>query len=200
MHLSPNSIPKTRADINWMASVQTDCRLTLTWGQRYHAWYIACARQQLAQREGRINTRGLVTSTPKELHLLGARCELAAKIFLDPIHWNAVLDSIHNTPDLFTEQGLKIDVKGVDHDSKHLLIRCDEPVHRDWAYVLVSGERHPEYWLRGWIWGSDVTPDMRAEPEPGRPCYLVPHGYLRNISDLLLEAKNIRSPKKELVK
>jgi hypothetical protein len=162
-------------------------RITLTTAQQWWADAIATTRQRLAEMRGRISTRGFTGDQNGQLaiHRLGTFCELAGKLFFNPIHWNAILDDPQYQPDLWTEYGLKVDIKGVDRDSKHLLIRRDEPIHGNWAYVKVSAQHHPEYWLHGWVWGNEITADMLGEADPDRtPCYLVPHNKLRPIETL----------------
>jgi hypothetical protein len=86
-------------------------------------------------------------------HLLGCRCERAAAPMLEPLKKTPVnIEDWHNTPDF----GDFVDVKGVRLDRHSLM--C--PVHRlrkEFAYLLVSAEQHPIYWLAGWAWGSDFV-------------------------------------------
>jgi hypothetical protein len=84
---------------------------------------------------------------------LGCRCERAAAPMLEPLPQTPVdIPDWHDSADF----GDFVDVKGARLDRHSLL--C--PVHRlkkEFAYLLVSAERHPIYWLAGWAWGSDFV-------------------------------------------
>jgi hypothetical protein len=108
------------------------------------------------------------------IDILGARCERAAKICFEPIVWNKLppAAAIGDVPDL----GDFIDVKGVRLDEHCLVVKIGG-VKMSWAYLLVSAENHPHYWLAGWLWGHEVATDDNLERSFGpyieRPAYRI---------------------------
>jgi hypothetical protein len=110
------------------------------------------------------------------LNVLGCRCERAAKVAFEPIEWHKFkrgrLDDLADLGDF-------IDVKGVDKDERRLLVPRGR-LHVDWAYLLVSAENFPYYWIAGWMWGSELVPHLESSfgPYVQRPAYLAGHDLL----------------------
>jgi hypothetical protein len=115
---------------------------------------------------------------------LGARCELAGKVYFNPItwHWQTYR---YGEPDL----GDFIDIKGR-AESWH-----DMPVQADgkpnFAYCLVYPDPHPEYVIHGWAWGHEcMIPDyFEDKARSGRPCFYVPQEVLHDPETLLAEVR-----------
>jgi hypothetical protein len=109
-------------------------------------------------------------------HILGARCERAALVFFPGMTWHRHFTDFIGKPDL----GSFIDVKGVGEDRRRLL-SPNHNIKRDFAYLLVSAENHPYYWMAGWLWGSEL---IKAGEERGRqefskrPCFVAEHKEL----------------------
>ena len=113
--------------------------------------------------------------------ILGARCELAAKRWLDPIPWNELLKDVNSsTPDL----GDDIDVKGRSKIWYDLLVQKKAPDH--FAYLLVFPNPHPTYCIRGWLWGHEAkVPEYWGDKAHNdRPAFFVPQGVLRHPDEL----------------
>jgi len=114
---------------------------------------------------------------------LGARCEAAGKVYLNPIHWNACTDRFKGAPDL----GRFVDVKGIGRRGLRMPVQKDDP--DDFAFLLISAERHPDCDILGWLWGREAK-DQRFwdDPHGGRPAYFVPEewpgGKLREPEEL----------------
>jgi len=86
-----------------------------------------------------------------ELDLIGARAELAAKLFLNPVKWHAFEErTVTDLPDLEDF----IDVKGVPFMHLKLIVKPTSPDH--WANLLVCAECHPQYAIIGWVWAKDA--------------------------------------------
>src|SRR5271156_1824872 len=98
-------------------------------------------------------------------HILGARCERAGKHYYDPTKWNLGLSGafIH-LPDL----GDFIEIKGVTEDRRGLCVP-QKKIVAGWAFVLISAEQHPDYWIVGWMWGRDLAKEPLKFPQ--RPAY-----------------------------
>jgi hypothetical protein len=135
--------------------------------------FVAQRRQDNADRYGYVHRNHLAAGAgdlPR--HILGARTERAAKIIFEPIVWNKGLDGAGDMPDL----GDFIDVKGVTSDD-HCLLVWQGGVKPQWAYLLVSAEQHPYYWMAGWLWGHEVERPENLEQSFGpyvhRPAYRI---------------------------
>lgn len=119
--------------------------------------------------------------TPEENlveHVLGARCERAGWVFFPTLTWHRFkTGAVDDTPDL----GDFIDVKGVRFDHHELLVP-QAKIKRDWAYLLISAEQHPYYWLAGWMWGSSLI--ERAPLKHSRPAYAMPAHALFSLTAL----------------
>lgn len=157
-------------------------RITLTLAQVASADTLARMRQNSAVSNRRRTGNG-ATSEPTQalnMHIMGARAEMAARIYLGPVEWNAYTDgSVHGLPD-FQDW---IDVRGRAKDYYELIVKpADRP---DLAYVLISTEKHPTYWLRGWVWGSEAkNPRFWKDPGTGRPAFFVPAQELRPMHEM----------------
>ena len=105
----------------------------------------------------------------EEEHFRGARCERAAWIFFPELPWNRLIIEDADLGDF-------IDVKSIRFDWHELLVKKHK-IKPEWAYLLVSAENHPYYWLAGWQWGSYLiahAPTKHARP----PCYALPASAL----------------------
>lgn len=143
---------------------------------------VAIRRQAAAIERQRPAHNGAPEATPAALaiHILGARCEAAAKLYLNPIHWNAFHASVKNLPDL----GEFIDVKGIAKPSHRLIVQKDDAA--EWAYLLVNAFEHPLYTMEGWCWGRDAQhPAFWRDPVGGRAAYFVARDRLRPPHELV---------------
>lgn len=144
---------------------------------------IAQKRQSAAEAKGRISGNGGATRGTVALqnHILGARCELAAKRYLDPVDWNSYSEFVsNNLPDLSTF----IDVKGIAKPTHRAILQRND--RDDWAYLLVSSHAHPSYLIMGWVYGHEAKrPEFWQDPAGGRPAYFVNSQILRQPSELL---------------
>jgi hypothetical protein len=165
---------------------------------------IAARRSANAERYGLFD-RITIPDNGKDAHILGARCELAAKIYLDPVEWNAYSEGNEhiNKPDLAGW----IDVKGTVKEMHSLCVPANK-LEDKIAYLLVSAEDHPYYWIAGWQWGRSIREKYKPEKRwvngingYGPPAYyLAPtNEYLRWPHELLkgLHRKRIRPGQKE---
>lgn len=136
---------------------------------------VAALRQGQAFMKSRKNMNGLSGDFDKMLaiHRLGARCEAAAKLFLNPIKWNALSDKITGLADL----GGVVDVKGRTKSWYELVVQKNDEDH--FAFLLVTAEYHPNYNIVGWMWGREAK-DQKfwREHVAGRAAYFVPHNNL----------------------
>lgn len=90
--------------------------------------------------------------------ILGARTELAAKVYLDPVRW----DTGERPGGADLEDW--IDVKGVELGRHKLIVQRDAV--DDWAYLLVNAEFHPTYEIIGWAWGREAKKIPMSGPRP----------------------------------
>lgn len=143
-------------------------------------------RHQNAMVNGREPCNGAPNDpvTSLEMHIMGARCEAAGKVYYNPVKWHAYKPSgIRNLPDLEDW----IDVKGRGKHWHHLVVQKDDDP--SWAYVLVSAEDHPLYHIVGWLWGKEaMLKKFWDEPVPGRPAYFA-RRPLRDPADLYREIR-----------
>jgi hypothetical protein len=118
--------------------------------------------------------------------LMGARAELAAKYYLDPITWHDLADDLEKLCDLEIGTGLsnlKIDVKGTDRANGSLIVKENKsPL---WAYLLVYMKNPMEYRILGYLWGSEVQLQPLWRDDVPEPAYFAPQGLLRPAATLL---------------
>ena len=106
---------------------------------------------------------------------MGARCEAAGKLYLNPIHWHACTERFKGAPDL----GDFTDVKGRCLDTDDLIVQADDQDH--FAYLFISAEHHPDYLVFGWAWGHEAkraelrNPKGRNNPAHFMPVEDLPH-------------------------
>lgn len=97
-----------------------------------------------------------------------SRCELAGKLWLNPITWNTIDEKGIGKADL----GDFIDVKGVEKAHHRLLVQLD--AKDDFAYLLVDSVVHPDYEMVGWLWGREAKLHPIETPDgQDRPCHCV---------------------------
>lgn len=107
------------------------------------------------------------TSNPEtalSYHILGARCERAAKICFDPVYWNLTK---RKEPDLDDF----IDVKGRSLTRYDLMV--PEDAHEEWVYLHVNAENHPHYEIVGWCWGIEAMGERVSDPAGNRPSHFI---------------------------
>jgi hypothetical protein len=92
----------------------------------------------------------------------GARCERAAVPFFPHLEWHAFKAGDTNG---LADLGTFLNVKGIEFDYHHLVVTLGE-LKEDWAYVLVSAQHHPWYWIAGWKWGWEIK--LYAPVRPGQ--------------------------------
>ena len=143
---------------------------------------VAALRQGSAFLKHRSPANGLAADFEVSLahHRLGARCEAAGKIYLNPITWHALAERIKNLPDL----GAFIDVKGRPRDTNDLIVQKD--ANDQFAYLFISAEHHPDYHIFGWAWGYEAKQQrFWRDPAGGRPAYFMPNEELPHSPDEL---------------
>lgn len=119
---------------------------------------------------------------------MGARCEAAGKVYLNPIPWHALTEKFKNAPDL----GDFIDVKGRWRDTDDLIVHKDAKSR--FAYLFISAEHHPEYLIFGWAWGCEVKQDRYLRKPSDRPeAYYMPRDDLPHSPEELREIVHERS-------
>ncbi len=104
------------------------------------------------------------------MHIAGLPGEVAGKLYLNPVIWNAFRSygSIHNLADLEDW----IDVKTRTKSWHDLIVQEDDPP--GWAYLLVYSNRHPVYQIVGWCWGWEAQQKkFWDDPAGGRAAYFV---------------------------
>lgn len=129
--------------------------------------------KRLGRNLGRSATDGELLAT----NLLGTRCERVGKSVFKAEIWNAFIPDLTNysLPDLIAA-GIEIDIKGVAEDKRGLCTPAFKPsgspanIPNDCAYVLISGEFHPEYHVIGWLWGRELAQHKNLM-WPHRPAY-----------------------------
>lgn len=158
--------------------------VTVTLKEKHLAYCddLARRRQESADRHCRRGGNNAETRGPEalDMNVKGARGECAAYLWLSPIKWHTFRDEgLSDLPDL----GDFIDVKTVIHRTPLLIVQPTAP--EGWAYLLVNGQRHPEYTLEGWLWGHEVKdPEYMWDPRGGRGAFFVPAAHLRHPSSL----------------
>lgn len=143
-------------------------------------------RREFALRTDRTPRNGAPVETiaAMSIDIGGARCERAGRAYLDPgVWWNDYTEGpTKGVPDLEIN-GIKIDIKGMPLDKYRLVVQHESP--EEWAYVAISWEHHPVYWLKGWAWGYEVKlPQYWSDPaKNGCPAFFY-SGQLRNMTEL----------------
>jgi hypothetical protein len=144
---------------------------------------IQAARKASGSRH--TNNRRVTPSQALAGQILGTRTECAAKTYLWMTAWHIELlaQIITNICDL-EHPRILIDVKGVPfHDRQ--LISPAAAIKRNWAYLLVSAQEHPRYWIRGWCYGHELAAAPLQELQPERWCHALRPHELRHPSELL---------------
>jgi hypothetical protein len=155
---------------------------------RYQIGYadgIALARRIMAMEWGRQPRNGSPAEFKAGLAYdrVGARAELAGKLYLNPIKWNAfTAGRTRELPDL----GDFIDVKGRSRAYFDLPVQKDS--RPEWAYLLVDCSQHPVYRIVGWEWGHTAMATANwDDPAGGMPAFFVKQGVLRDPVELRRE-------------
>jgi hypothetical protein len=142
-------------------------------------------RQANAIEEARIPGNNLVAHPQRDLamHIFGCCGECAGKCMLPMLRWNDFKRGpLDDTPDLEDDK-LAVDVKAIEKHQHRLLVQAGK-VQREWAYLLISGEYHPYWWVAGWAWGHEVLRARIEEPQPNRPAHVLDIDRLRLGFDL----------------
>lgn len=115
-----------------------------------------------------------------QYHRLGCFGEAAAKVFLNPVTWNAFAADVSDLPDLDDF----IDVKTCRKASYRLIVQQDSPPN--WASLLVCSERHPIYTMVGWAWGHEAKkPEHWCDPNGDGYAFFVPQRLLHPPEELI---------------
>jgi hypothetical protein len=132
------------------------------------------------KREGNARHKGLrggvgLKATPEEsaaLHLLGARSELAAFLWLGghPYwQWNFYRPgtSWRHLPDVVSDR-MRIDVKSaLPHKTKSIIV-AEAALHNDWVYLLVDSDACPVFKMLGYAYGCDIRNLPVSAQRPSR--------------------------------
>lgn len=160
--------------------------ITLEPYQDAFAVEVANRRQQNAIEEHRTPGNNLVADNENDLVIStnGTRAEAAAKLYLNPVKWNAFKKGrLDETADLEDW----IDVKCIMEPSLRLLAKPNSKPH--WAYFLVDGSKHPAYRMLCWCWGYEAMHDKYWDDPTGRnrAAWFVPQSasFMRSPSELL---------------
>jgi hypothetical protein len=99
----------------------------------------------------------------------GYRAEAAARLFFGTtVPWS-INQSVTDGSQRIDFSDF-IDVKHRPKSDRDLLIRPEKNFRRENAYLLVCGEKHPDYRIVGWCWGHEAaTEDRLGSPDPRRP-------------------------------
>jgi hypothetical protein len=150
-------------------------------------------RRRQAMANGRVQSIPGPIESDTALHndLLGARAELAAKFYLDPIIWHDLAPNLEDLCDL--EIGdLKIDVKGIEKkEDDSLIVQAGKPP--TWAYFLVYMKNRMEYRILGWLWGKEAQQPHFWRENVQKPAYFAPQRILRPAATLLNEVRKRRA-------
>lgn len=150
--------------------------ITLSQKHLVEADKVGIARRENAIALHRKDSSGLKISGQAAIDadVWAARGELAGKLALDPINWHSeIVDDPTDLPDLSDF----IDVKTVLEDRRRLIVETSK-VRDKWAYLLVSGETHPEYWVAGWLWGHQIREHKTGSLRSGSLVHIVEHAEL----------------------
>lgn len=151
---------------------------------------VAALRRSRGFLWGLKNVGGLIGDfdTLLAIDRMGARCEAAGKLYLNPIRWHACTERFKGAPDL----GDFIDVKGRCRDTDDLIIHQD--ANDGFAYLFISAEHHPDYLIFGWAWGHEAKQERWLRGPKGRnPSYFMPVDDLPHPPDELLDLVHKRS-------
>lgn len=145
-------------------------KLIFIWLQPHHdghADMVGTRRRQTAIAAGSVHTNRWHPSDALAMwkNRQAARCELAAKLWLNPITWNEYQVGGADLGDF-------IDVKGVELAHHRLLVPLD--AKDDFAYLLVDSWLSPRYAIVGWVWGHEgKTHPLESLEGEDRPCHVV---------------------------
>ena len=188
--LTRSQLEELRALPLW-ANLGVNTKILLRPDQIEFADYIGNKRQDTAEARRLRGNHGLVAGLERQrwLHILGARCEMAAWRYLGPMPWNCYVFDPSDLPDLSDW----IEVKGVEHPNDTLIVppkknNVRPPLH--WAYVLVNGCDHPLYEVVGWRWGHEFLDDAHVDQSIPRPTWRARPPYREPIE--LLEEVRLR--------
>lgn len=150
----------------------------LTDEEMEHARGVAQERVDYAIANNLKSTYGQKKANPEtiDLHLSGAQGEAAvAKYFNAP--WNHGDFKNRAAPDVGN-----FDVRTITKLHHNLIMHAKDPTYR---VVILVFNQAPRLQLLGWIMGKDAkVPEYWQEPQPGRPCYLVPPVRLNTINTI----------------
>jgi hypothetical protein len=152
---------------------------------------VGLIRRGNALREGKTHTNGWEPTFEGALwkNRQGARCELAAKLWLDAVCNRKVA---WNELDVNVKWDLAgfIDVKGVEEAHHKLTVQKDAPTKL--AYLLVDSWRHPDYAIVGWMWGHEAKRDEWWEDPQHGPAFYPPRDFppMRDWKELCEEVRN----------
>lgn len=176
--------------------------ITLDLDQMAQAHEVTRRREALALKWGRKHGNNLKTM-PEGLQLRGVQAEIAARVYMEPIHWHAVSEAqfLDDLPDL-ESRTLKVDCKSIGNPDHQLIAY---KVHPDRAYLLVDCSAAPAgFWLCGWLWGKELMSRPKVELQSGRPCWCAPQDSLRDPAHLRnlyyaeqLEVMNAHDPRSD---
>jgi hypothetical protein len=144
--------------------------VTLTAEMIEYADYVAALRKGTAFFKGWAHRNGLAGTFDElfALERMGTRCEVAGKVCLNPIRWNAFAERTKGLADL----GDFIDVKGCARESDRLVVQRD--AREDFAFLQVCAARHPDYIIGKWVWGREAKQErFWTALKPGRPAYVL---------------------------
>lgn len=131
---------------------------------------------------GRAHRRSWIAEEIREAEdILGCRCERAGKVFFPWLEWHSYREG---PVDDLADLGDLIDVKGVRLDRHELLVKVSR-IKEGWAYLLVSAENAPFYWIAGWRWGWELK-ELGVMKHSRPRCYAWPWelGDLRPVREL----------------
>jgi hypothetical protein len=141
------------------------------------------------RRRGHQGGNNLRNNDRIDYDILGSRCEKAGHVFLPMLTWHKFDENYQfDRADL----GEFVDVKGVPFDSYSLNIQINQ-LNPMYAYLAISGEHHPYYWVRGWRWGWELKDRNNiVEWIKGRPTWTWPRDEpLRSIMELQTIARGL---------
>lgn len=123
---------------------------------------IGTLRQESAIRLGRRPGNYLKADPETQLayHIRGACGECATHHCFPEGTWHRQTDKIYGVPDITGHPvPIKIDSKATELDWHRLQVGLGEDrdsLKRDWAYVMVSAENSPYFWVAGFLWGHEL--------------------------------------------
>jgi hypothetical protein len=138
--------------------------------------WLGLERNRTRNATGSKHTNNRKVTPAQEIagHILGTRTECAGKTFFWQTRWHIELLSAaqaRDRPDLGHPRR-DIDVKGVPFHNRQLISPA-AAIKPAWAYLLVSAQEHPRYWLRGWCMGEELARAPLKELQPKRWCHAI---------------------------